>query len=363
MKLRERLTPYLLLGVLTLGTGLGIGLGISDSPSPSAGLVTDYLELTTTRILAGREIHGALVVENSGRTINLTKVATVKVRGKTKLSGCIPSVGVGLDDGNFSQGVGFALPCVGTPFLIPTGTTRIPITIVTSYMECGGQPVTPTNPRCVFSKGNLHFPPLPAGIYKTQVDWSATVPLPSPMTVNVTVVAAPRTTTTIGPITSTTSTAPTQEGSFDCQGANLHAQVTSGGGEASQPFSIIAVSNSGPTCLINGYPRIVSASGHEATPTQGKTQSMRIAVTDGPDYEHPDPGPHPVTLTTGGSASFALGTNTASGAISVITTLSITLPGSTVPLAVSNVNIGCSGTPIQIGVTAFVEGAAGPPTG
>jgi hypothetical protein len=33
MKLRERLTPYLLLGTLTLGTGLGIGLGLSEAPS------------------------------------------------------------------------------------------------------------------------------------------------------------------------------------------------------------------------------------------------------------------------------------------------------------------------------------------
>ena len=32
MRLRERLTPYMLLGVLTLGTGLGIGLGLSEAP-------------------------------------------------------------------------------------------------------------------------------------------------------------------------------------------------------------------------------------------------------------------------------------------------------------------------------------------
>jgi Protein of unknown function (DUF4232) len=32
VRLRERLTPYILLGVLTLGTGLGIGLGLSEAP-------------------------------------------------------------------------------------------------------------------------------------------------------------------------------------------------------------------------------------------------------------------------------------------------------------------------------------------
>jgi hypothetical protein len=91
---------------------------------------------------------------------------------------------------------------------------------------------------------------------------------------------------------------------------------------------------------------------------------MRIAVTDGSDYEHPKPGLHPVTLTTGGSASFALGTNTANpGTLSDITALSITLPGSDALLALSNVEIECTGAPIPISVTAFVEGPAGPPTG
>ena len=32
MNLRARLTPYVLLGVLLLGTGLGIGLGLSEAP-------------------------------------------------------------------------------------------------------------------------------------------------------------------------------------------------------------------------------------------------------------------------------------------------------------------------------------------
>ncbi len=35
MRLRDRLLPYLLLGVLTLATGVGIGLGLSEAPSTS----------------------------------------------------------------------------------------------------------------------------------------------------------------------------------------------------------------------------------------------------------------------------------------------------------------------------------------
>ncbi len=37
MRLRARLTPYILLGVLTLGTGLGIGLGLSEAPVAQPG--------------------------------------------------------------------------------------------------------------------------------------------------------------------------------------------------------------------------------------------------------------------------------------------------------------------------------------
>jgi hypothetical protein len=35
VRLRDRLLPYLLLGVLTLATGVGIGLGLSEAPSTS----------------------------------------------------------------------------------------------------------------------------------------------------------------------------------------------------------------------------------------------------------------------------------------------------------------------------------------
>jgi len=102
--------------------------------------------------------------------------------------------------------------------------------------------------------------------------------------------------------------------------------------------------------------------GEEDNPKPGQPQSLGIVVTDGPDYEHPDPGPNPVILTAGGSASFALGTITASVPTYGVTALSITLPGSVAPLAVSNVRTGCSGEPVRVFVTAFVGGSAGPPT-
>jgi hypothetical protein len=88
-------------------------------------------------------------------------------------------------------------------------------------------------------------------------------------------------------------------------------------------------------------------------------------VVDGADYEHPDPGAHQITLATGSAASFALGTNTASGTVYMITALSIALPGDASPLKLS-VRTGASAfmnKPVVINVTAFVKGAKGPPTG
>lgn len=152
-----------------------------------------------------------------------------------------------------------------------------------------------------------------------------------------------------------------QAGSSSCQPTRLHARVTSGGAEASQPFVIIAVTNGGPPCQIDGYPWIVSALGHETTPTKGKNKALFVNLTDGSDYERIDPGPHSITLRTRAAASFALGTNTASGAVYVITSLSIALPGSIAPVAVADVDIACSGPTVPISVTAFVQGAEGPP--
>lgn len=147
-----------------------------------------------------------------------------------------------------------------------------------------------------------------------------------------------------------------------CRNAELGARVTAGGGEASQPFVIVAVTNDGPSCSIKGYPRIVAASGHTL---QGQVGPLRIEVVDGADYEHPDPGPHHLTLSRGSAVSFALGSDADSGTIYLIKTLSFTLPGYSSPLKVSVRTAGSAftGSPIRLLVTAFVQGSAGPPTG
>jgi hypothetical protein len=126
---------------------------------------------------------------------------------------------------------------------------------------------------------------------------------------------------------------------------------------------IIAVTNSGPPCSIDGYPRIVATAGHTL---QERPASLSIDVSDGPDYEHPDPGPHRLTLLDGVAASFALGSNTAAGTDYILTAFTITMPGSSGPSLTVPVRTGGSaftGKPVHVEVTAFVKGSRGPPIG
>jgi hypothetical protein len=129
----------------------------------------------------------------------------------------------------------------------------------------------------------------------------------------------------------------------------------------SQPFVIIAVTNYGRQCSIDGYPRIVGATGRSQ---QGQAASLSIEVVYGPDYEHPDPGPHRLILSRGATASFALGTAMAyDGPLYGILSLSVTLPGrssSALHVPVETDADSMIGTPIRLEVTAFVNGSHGP---
>jgi hypothetical protein len=94
-------------------------------------------------------------------------------------------------------------------------------------------------------------------------------------------------------------------------------------------------------------------------------QNLLIEVTDGSDYEHLDQGPHVLILGHGQTASFALGTNTASGDYVTVTQLAVELPRSgkhPLELETKLPASASTGKPIHFEVTAFLRGSTGPPT-
>jgi hypothetical protein len=134
-----RLTPYFLLAVLVLGTGLGIGLGMSEAPIGVGHGLSDRLELTSTYVVADRQIKGRLVIENGGSSFGIT--------GRNH---CVPGFAVGLANKHYQQEIAFDEDC--------EGITRMPFTIRTIYATCrpidtGGR----SHPKCLIAWPTTSF--------------------------------------------------------------------------------------------------------------------------------------------------------------------------------------------------------------
>ena len=162
MKLRERLTPYVLVGALTLGAGLGVGLGLSEASAASTAHrvatppIKIRITLSETRVRSGTPIKGEAVITNT--TFKTITVQTCALDGW-------------LEVGLVNKQITFepARLLVGCPpsVQLSPGPNRFPLTVSTSYQSClqrGGQSTTyipsctPTGP-----------PALPAGHYTTKV--------------------------------------------------------------------------------------------------------------------------------------------------------------------------------------------------
>ena len=153
------------------------------------GRITDRLVLDSTQVRAGQAIQGTLLVDNSGSPIDLTELATIELHpGDTRtarLTECRPAVAVGLSNRDVTQEPAFAFSCSPLHFSIVHGTTRIPVTVTTTYLGCqqlGDVGITPGGVAC---RNGDQPPPLPAGRYRTRVVWSETVPIPAPAAVMV----------------------------------------------------------------------------------------------------------------------------------------------------------------------------------
>lgn len=157
-------------------TAVGVLLiAFASCGGSGTGRITDHLELSKTRVVAGQSLKATLVVNNPGSAINLTRV-------------CRPAFLVDLVGSSARQDFGFTSDCMSGPFMVRRGTSRFSIPMVTTYSGCispGGQSIIPL-PNCSTSGP----PSLPPGKYTTQVEWSETVPLPKPRPLTVLITAA-----------------------------------------------------------------------------------------------------------------------------------------------------------------------------
>lgn len=170
-----RLTPFLLLAVLVLGTGLGIGVGLAEAGGGHRRGISVVLVLSHSRVTAGDDIKGWLVVNNPGPGRTLTD-----------RHGRAVFFAVELGTSSYHQSIAFATICGSSGFSIPHGTSRTRVTIFTTFGACttGGPADPSSSPRCL---PDGRPPNLPAGKYDTYVAWNAPVPLPMAKPVLVTI--------------------------------------------------------------------------------------------------------------------------------------------------------------------------------
>jgi hypothetical protein len=173
----------IVLGVrrLTVASALTVVLTACGAANPSREAVTIHLSSTT--IVAGQRVSGWLVVTNSGRALDLTKVTSIRV-GRApgaRVIHCRPAFAVYLSNAKVTQTIGFRDNCSSASFVIPSGTSRLHFTLSTSYGGC-----TPSATQSPFPACTPFGPPaLPGGRYEARVEWSEHVPLPNPSPVTV----------------------------------------------------------------------------------------------------------------------------------------------------------------------------------
>jgi hypothetical protein len=157
-----------LVGTVTTVPNQSLGL-LPASPKLSTRIV-----LSRTHVVAGSPIKGFVVVTNRGKLLKLWDRS-----GPFK---CTPGYAVTLTNGRFPPVANFYLDCVTRPLVIPSGVTRLPVTVITTYRGCGMYAATKSEPKCL---PGLRMPPLPAGQYRAVLVGEA-LRLPAPKAVSVT---------------------------------------------------------------------------------------------------------------------------------------------------------------------------------
>ena len=149
-------------------------------PNESLGLLPASLQLSTrivlslTHVVAGSPIKGFVVVTNRGKPLNLS--------GRSGPFECRPGYAVVLTNDRIQPDIAWPLNCSARGLLIPSGVTRLPVTVITTYDGCDMHAATKSQPKCL---PGFRVPPLPASTYRA-VLVGAGLRLPAPKAVSVT---------------------------------------------------------------------------------------------------------------------------------------------------------------------------------
>ena len=152
-----------------------------------------------------------------------------------------------------------------------------------------------------------------------------------------------------------------------CTVRDLAAKETGGGSVASQPFSLITVTNmSHHACTLRGYPHVAAAWAGTIPGSPAPIISAHrepIAITNGSLYEVTDPGPSLFSVAPDTFAWFAVGSVTALDPPLVTFTRLIFSPANPTSLCRTGINLQVAlgatasrGHPFGLTVTAFAPG-------
>ena len=140
----------------------------NQRPSPSAlnprgqgSGIQVRLSIAYYNAVAGQPIQGTLAIINTtGTSVPIS-------------CGLSSWLTIGLQNGEVAFHAAFNLPVCMSQAVLKPGTTKLPISIPTTYSQCTESgPAATRAPRCVQSPGKPHsgsLPPLPAGRYRTVV--------------------------------------------------------------------------------------------------------------------------------------------------------------------------------------------------
>jgi heat shock protein HslJ len=151
-------------GRLTFVARDGHALAQYEHPTVGARVV-----LPSHTMTAGSSMLGHVIVENN-------------TGAPLKRSGCISLFSVFLSNASITPHPAF--PACLQAFTIPVGRSSYAVSVVATYLECGGPPLGNGRP-CAKRNGQTVMPSLPPGRYRATL-WGNIVPTPPPVHVRVT---------------------------------------------------------------------------------------------------------------------------------------------------------------------------------